>query len=78
MVQIGQFFYIDLYTTDKLEFRALLELSRTFGSGGISFRNFVGHICPPPLCLEEQSTKIQNVTPLPFSFLPIILCIRLE
>ena len=41
-------FYIDLYTTDKLEFRAWFELNRTFGSGGISFRNFVGHICPPP------------------------------
>ena len=58
MVQIGNFFYIDLKTTDKLEFTAWFEVNRTFGSGGISLRNCVGHICPPPCLIRVKKATV--------------------
>ena len=36
MVQIGQFYFLDLETTDKLEFTAWFEVNPTFCSRGIS------------------------------------------
>ena len=45
---IGQYFHLDLLTTDKLKFSAWFEVNPSFGSKGISCWNFVGHICPPP------------------------------
>ena len=47
MVRIGPFF-LDLKTTDKLEFTAWIEVNSTFGSRGISIWKFVGQIAPPP------------------------------
>ena len=41
-------FFLDLETTDKLEFTAWFEVNPTFGSRGISIWKFVGQICPPP------------------------------
>ena len=48
MVRIGQFF-LDLKTTDKLEFTAWSEVNPTFGSRAIIFETLVGLYPPPPV-----------------------------
>ena len=41
-------FFIDLWTTDKLEFTAWFEVNRTFGSRAIIILKTGGLILPPP------------------------------
>ena len=58
MVQIGQFFFLDLGTTEKLEFTAWSEVNLTFGSIAIIFRNTGGLIWPPPVGLGLKLLKV--------------------